>query len=423
LRVAADVPADARRALTGSIQEGYHLMIVAPPGKPSAQPVVLRAQVTEVAEGPSLTVRLAPEAAGQVRPGDGAQLVRPLGSTTAALRSLPGVIPITEDRAAAGAAAAKARSRAKSIDNLVRIGLALHNYHNARSEFPPAVMYGPDGKPWHSWRVLILPYLGQDELYRSYDFDQPWDSPKNRKLIDRMPDVYREPAYGEAKGPFAHYAALIGEDTCFPTKRPAGPGGTAPAGTSPRDARGLGIEHITDGTSNTMMVAPVEPGRKIPWTKPEDIAVGPDFPGLGKPGGIATPYTLGGRPGAVGVAPILFASCDVRVIAATIDRTTLNAVLTAHGGEVYSIDLLQEDPSARPAIHAILRRQGFGQVRPIPEPPARKVLKIRVAGDKITATIEDAQESPEAPPRTKVPNEAFEKRMPPDRYRSPARKR
>ena len=43
LRVAADVPADARRALTGSIQEGYHLMIVAPPGKPSAQPVVLRA--------------------------------------------------------------------------------------------------------------------------------------------------------------------------------------------------------------------------------------------------------------------------------------------------------------------------------------------------------------------------------------------
>ena len=163
--------------------------------------------------------------------------------------------------------------------------------------FPPAVVYGPDGKPWHSWRVLILPYLGQNDLYRSYDFNQPWDSPKNRKLLDRMPDVYREPAYGEAKGSFAHYAALVGEDTCFPSKRP----------TRPDDMGGRGMMHITDGSSNSMMVAPVEPGRKIPWTKPEDIVVGPDFPGLGKPGGIATPYTLGGKPGAVRVAPILFA--------------------------------------------------------------------------------------------------------------------
>jgi hypothetical protein len=47
---------------------------------------------------------------------------------------------------------------------------------------------------------------------------------------------------------------------------------------------------MTDGTSNTLLVAPVAPDRKIPWTKPEDIAVGADFPGLGHPAGIAAPY-------------------------------------------------------------------------------------------------------------------------------------
>jgi hypothetical protein len=127
-----------------------------------------------------------------------------------------------------------------------------------------------------------------------------------------------------------------------------------------------------------MMVAPVEPGRKIPWTKPEDIAVGPDFPGrgldfpgLGQPGGIATPYTLGCKPGAVGVAPILYADGSVHLVAATIDRRTLNALLTVSGGEVINFDHIPEDLSARR--------------------PAIKVLKIRVAGDKITATIEDAQ--------------------------------
>jgi hypothetical protein len=374
---------------------------------------VLRAQVTDVAEGPSLTVRLAPEAAARVRPGDGVQLLRPLGSTTAALRRLPGVIPITEDRVGA-AAAAKARSRAKSIDNLVRIGLALHNYLLSKGDrFPPAVVYGPDGKPWHSWRVLILPYLGQEKLYRSYDFNQPWDSPKNRSLLDKMPDVYREPAYSQAKGSFTHYAALAGTDTCFPSKRPIGP----------HDTGGRGVFEITDGTSNTMMVAPVEPERKIPWTKPEDIAVGPDFPGLGKPGGIATPYTLGGKPGAVGVAPILYADCSVRVIAATIDLTTLNALLTANHGEVYSIDRVPEDPSAPIGIppgsggHRLF--EGAIAEAHSARRPASRVLKIRVAGDKMTATIEDAEEPPKAPARTEAPKKALEKGMPPDRYGYP----
>ena len=155
-----------------------------------------------------------------------------------------------------------------------------------------------------------------------------------------MPDTYREPAYGDAKGPYAHYAAFVGPRTVFPSagaKQPSNVGTTVPLGKGGRSLR-----EVTDGTSNTVMVAPVEPGRKIPWTKPEDIAVGPDFPGLGKPGGIATPYTFGLKAGAPGVAPVLYADGSVHLIAATINPHTLDALLTVNGGEVIAPDAIPE---------------------------------------------------------------------------------
>jgi hypothetical protein len=59
---------------------------------------------------------------------------------------------------------------------LRQIGLALQNYHDQHGSFPPAYTLGPDNKPWHSWRVLILPQLGEQKLYQEYRFDEPWDS-------------------------------------------------------------------------------------------------------------------------------------------------------------------------------------------------------------------------------------------------------
>ena len=42
----------------------------------------------------------------------------------------------------------------------------------------------------YSWRVAILPYLEQNELYKRYNFDEPWDGPNNRKLLDQMPAIF-----------------------------------------------------------------------------------------------------------------------------------------------------------------------------------------------------------------------------------------
>jgi hypothetical protein len=98
--------------------------------------------------------------------------------------------------------------------NLEAIGMALRQYHTDFGSFPPAYVNGPDGRPMHSWRVLILPQLGERALYNSYDFREAWDGPMNRKLIRRMPGVYSCPAHGDST--HVDYAAIVGKGTGFP---------------------------------------------------------------------------------------------------------------------------------------------------------------------------------------------------------------
>jgi hypothetical protein len=66
--------------------------------------------------------------------------------------------------------------------------------HNAdQGRLPPAAVYGPDGQPLLSWRVLVLPYLGHAGLYQEFHLNEPWDSPHNLALLPRMPAVYAPP--------------------------------------------------------------------------------------------------------------------------------------------------------------------------------------------------------------------------------------
>ncbi len=79
------------------------------------------------------------------------------------------------------------------MNNLKYIGLAMHNYLDANSHFPPAASVDKAGKPLLSWRVMILPYIDQDQLYKQFHLDEPWDSEHNKKLIDKMPQIYASP--------------------------------------------------------------------------------------------------------------------------------------------------------------------------------------------------------------------------------------
>ena len=86
--------------------------------------------------------------------------------------------------------AREAAQRSTCKNNLKQIGLALHNYHDRYQSFPPAFVADENGKPMHSWRVLLLPYLDQADLYARYNFNEPWNGPNNLKLGDEIPEVY-----------------------------------------------------------------------------------------------------------------------------------------------------------------------------------------------------------------------------------------
>lgn len=150
-----------------------------------------------------------------------------------------------------------------SVKNLRELGIAIHNYHDAVGHFPQDV--AKDGKPLLSWRVQLLPYLDNDELtalWKQFKMDEPWDSPNNKKLIDKIPTIYKpvraKPTDGETYYQmFAWSGGLL---------RPKG---------------NVNLAAITDGLSNTLMV--VEAHSPVVWSKPDDIAYNPkELPKLGR---------------------------------------------------------------------------------------------------------------------------------------------
>ena len=184
-------------------------------------------------------------------------------------------------------AANSASRRYQSVNNLKQIGLAFHNYHAANNRFPAPVLYGgASGKVPYSWRIAILPYLDQSDLYKRYNFDEPWDGPTNRKLLELMPSVYSypNPDGSPARGPDTAYFVFSGDGTALSPSAnaqggaPGAPGGGAggvtniPPGNRQESLR-PGLMDFIDGTSNTILA--VEANRGIPWTKPEDIPFDP----------------------------------------------------------------------------------------------------------------------------------------------------
>lgn len=108
------------------------------------------------------------------------------------------------------------QARTAIMKSLKDIALALHKYHQTYKHLPLATVYGPDGRPWHSWRVLLLPFLGQGNLYQEYDHSVPWDDPKNEPILKKMPQVYRDPLSDEAEETRTRYLLISGPGTAFP---------------------------------------------------------------------------------------------------------------------------------------------------------------------------------------------------------------
>lgn len=196
------------------------------------------------------------------------------------------------------------RSRCKN--NLKQIGLALYSYHDEHGTFPPAYFADASGRPIHSWRVLLLPYVDQQALYNQYKWDEPWDGPNNSRLMAQIPPVFRCPSHAGTPGDTTTaYAAVFGDDCVF------------------RSSGSTRMADITDGTSNTILVGEVERAG-IPWMKPEDVDVS-KHPTIGDPAGFSSLH--------IGGIHVLLADGSVRFISENISPATLRGLYTRAGNE------------------------------------------------------------------------------------------
>jgi hypothetical protein len=155
-----------------------------------------------------------------------------------------------------------------STNNLKQIVLAYHNFASTYNSMFPGDILDKTGKPLLSWRVAILPYIEEVELYKQFKLDEPWDSDNNKKLIEKMPKIYA-PVRVKAPAGETYYQTFKGPGTIF---TPNSEGGYAPK---------YNIGNIPDGTSNTGLV--FEAGEPVVWSKPADMLLDAkkDVPKLG----------------------------------------------------------------------------------------------------------------------------------------------
>ncbi len=160
-----------------------------PPGKPKFQ---LKLDISKVPTADEVSRPLFPNTMAVTLDRDGLKV-----TSRESIPSVTGVGGVAFGTALllpAVQAAREAARRAQCVNNLKQIGLALHNYHDTTNGFPAAAITSKDGKPLLSWRVAILPYIEQQELYNQFHLNEPWDSPHNKTLIARMPVAYNCPS-------------------------------------------------------------------------------------------------------------------------------------------------------------------------------------------------------------------------------------
>jgi hypothetical protein len=200
--------------------------------------------------------------------------------------------------------------------HLKQIGLALLNYEAANGSFPPAYIADADGKPMHSWRVLLLPYMEYHHIYDQYRFDEPWDGPNNRKLHDVILEMYRCPSednktMSKQDRTMTSYVAVVGPRTAWP------------------GSKSTKLADFSDGTANTLLIVEVADSG-IHWMEPRDLHVLQMNPKINSKSGqgISSHHP--------GEACVVFADGCVRFLSDDLPPKTVKAMLTIDGGEEVS---------------------------------------------------------------------------------------
>lgn len=157
-------------------------------------------------------------------------------------------------------AAHEAACRMICSNYLRQLGIALQNYKMSKGSFPPVYLPDKDSKPMHSWRVLVLPYLEQDDIYKKYNFDEPWDSPNNRNLLSqKLPsnNPFKCPTQ-KADAPEStaiNYVAVVGKNTAW------------------RSDKSISLKDLAPGEASKTILVIETADSRIQWNEPRDLCV------------------------------------------------------------------------------------------------------------------------------------------------------
>ena len=200
--------------------------------------------------------------------------------------------------------------------------MAVANYHDLYGSLPPAYVPGPDGTPWHSWRVLILPQLEQSAVYNAYRFDEPWNGPNNVKLADKVGSIYLRAGLDPKTRRTTSFVAVVGAETAWPGAKP------------------LKMSEIGDGTGETLLAVEVPDG-DIPWMAPVDLL----FDRMSFKINDGSGRGLGSRLGGSRVTTV---SDTVKNLRDDLSPALLRALLTANGHEKVELESI-DSPRRRSA--------------------------------------------------------------------------
>ena len=129
--------------------------------------------------------------------------------------------------------------------NLSQLYRATCEYVDAYGTYPPAYTVDSEGTPLHSWRVLLLPYLGEEDLYSQIRLNEAWNSEWNSQFWNKTPSLFQcssipvhsaDGSENRDKTKRCSFSCVLGTSTLFPS-----------------NGKTVSPDEVVDGVSNTVV--------------------------------------------------------------------------------------------------------------------------------------------------------------------------
>lgn len=147
-------------------------------------------------------------------------------------------------------------------EQMQKIATAINAHYDKHNRFPSYTLETDTifERPKLSWRVWILPELGEAELFAQFKTDEAWDSPHNKPLLEKMPAIFALDGVKTGMAGGTCIQSLSGDGSILGSEKP----GLPPS-----------RQGIVDGEAATALLVECDAASAVPWTKPDDFEFDP----------------------------------------------------------------------------------------------------------------------------------------------------